>query len=103
MRKQYTNLAGRARVSVGSVGGDLFMPGRDKPDFAFTESVEEPDDGVTAQTKYHFNADPLEILREEVRRDTCGTLIHRAFGAGIRNETHGQTLLDASDYTNVKN
>src|SRR6185295_6149657 len=37
MRKQYTDFAGCARVSIGGVGGDLFMPGGDKPDLAFTE------------------------------------------------------------------
>jgi hypothetical protein len=89
MCEQYTNLPGSARVSISGVSGDLFVPSRDKPDFAFTESVEERDDGVTTQTEYHFNADPLEILRQEVRRDTCGALINRPFCAGIRDDTHG--------------
>ena len=62
-------LARRARVAVGGVRGDLLVARRDEADAALAERVEERDDRVAAQPEDHLDAEALEVLGQQVRRD----------------------------------
>ena len=65
MREQHAGLAGRARVAVGGVRGDLLVARRDEPDPALAERVEERDVRVAAQAEDDLDAEPLEILGKQ--------------------------------------
>src|SRR6185503_17794089 len=85
MREQHPRLAGRTRVAVGGVRGDLLVARADVADAAAAERVEHADDGVAGQAEDHLDAEPLEILREQVRGQA-------RFGGGrqrIRNHVNG--------------
>ena len=69
VRHQHADLARGARVTVGGVRGDLLVAGRDEADLALAERVEKPDDGVAAQPEDHLDAEALEVVGEQVRRD----------------------------------
>ena len=69
MRQQHAGLAGGARVAVGGVRRDLLVTRRDEPDPALPERVEERDDRVAAQAEDHLDAEALEILGQQIRRD----------------------------------
>ena len=48
----------------------LFVARRDEPDAALAERVEKRDDGVAAEAEDHLDAEALEILGQQVRRDS---------------------------------
>ena len=69
VRHQHADLAGRARVAIGGVRGDLFVTRRDEADLALAERIEEPDHRVAAQPEDHLDAEALEVFGQQVRRD----------------------------------
>jgi hypothetical protein len=74
-----------ARVTVGGVRRHLLVPRADVADTAAAERVEHADDGMAGQAEDHLDAEPLEILREQVRGQA-------RFGGGrqrIRNHVDG--------------
>ena len=70
MGEQHPRLAGGTRVAIGGVRGNLFMPGRDEPDAALAEGIEQGDDRVAAQPEHDLDAQPLEVLGQQVGGDT---------------------------------
>jgi len=71
VRQADADLARRARVAIGGVGRHLFVPRRDEADATAAERLEKRDVGVPAEAEDHFDAEPFEILGEQVRRDAC--------------------------------
>ena len=69
VRQQHAGLAGRPRVAVRRVRRDLFVPRADVADAAPAERVEHPDDGVSGQAEHDLDAEPLEIVGEQIRRE----------------------------------
>ena len=67
--EHHAHLAGRARVAIGRVRGELLVPRRDEPDLALLERVEHPDHRVAAESEDDLDADPLEVLGDQVRGD----------------------------------
>ena len=75
VRQADADLARRSRVAIGGVGRHLLVPRRDEADATAAERLEKSDVGVPAEAEDHFDAEPFEILGEQVRRDArllCG-------------------------------
>src|SRR5579883_527676 len=51
--------------------GDLFVPSGNEADVALTQSVQERDNGVSAKTENYFDSEPLQVLDQQVRSDSC--------------------------------
>ncbi len=83
MRQHHTGLPGGARIAVGGMRRNLFMSRRDELDPALAERVEQRDHRVTAQTKDHLHAQPLEVVRELVRGDARACSRLGAFHRGL--------------------
>jgi hypothetical protein len=88
VRHQHPDLARRARVTVGGVRGDLLVPGGDEADLALAERIEESDDGVAAQPEHHLDAEALEIVGEQVRRDARAGCRRDALDGRLRSNIH---------------
>ena len=69
MRQHDARLAGGARIAVGRVRRDLFVPRRDEPDAALAERVEQRDDRVAAEAEDHLDAEALEVVGQLIRGD----------------------------------
>ena len=82
MGEQHARLAGRARVAVGRVRRDLLVPRADVADAAPPERVEHADDGVAGQAEHHLDAEPLEIVGEQVGRE-AGLASSSGSGSGM--------------------
>ena len=89
MREQDARLAGRARVAVRRVRRDLLVPRADVADTAAAERVEHADDGVPGQAEHHLDAEPLEIVGEQVGREARLARRRQRFRNDVDGFAHG--------------
>ena len=71
MGQEHTDFARRPRVAVGGVRGHLLVAGRNVANAALPERVEKPDDRVATQPKDHLDAEPFEIIGQQVGGNPC--------------------------------
>ena len=64
--EQHARLAGGPGIAVGGVCRDLLVARADVADAAAAQRVEHPDHRVAGQPEHHFDAEPLEIVGEQV-------------------------------------
>ncbi len=65
VRHQHTRFSGCARITIGSMCGDLLMAGGNIADLlAVADGIEEPDHGMASQTKDDLNAELFKILNQ---------------------------------------
>ncbi len=69
VRQQHARLARGARVAVGRVRRHLLVARRDEADAALAERVEQADDRVAAQAEDDLDAEALEVVGQQIRRD----------------------------------
>ena len=89
VRHQDADLARRARVAVGGVRGDLLVARRDEANLALAERVEKADHGVAAQPEDHLDAEALEVVGQQVRRDARLGFRRDALDGGLCGDVHG--------------
>ncbi len=66
MSQQHARFSRRAGVSVRGVRGHLLVAAGDEANAALADGVQKRDVRVTAQTENDLDAEPLEILGEQV-------------------------------------
>jgi len=84
VRQQDAGLAGCARVSVRGVRRELFVARADESDPALAERIQKRDVRVAAEAEHDVDAEPLEVLREQVGCDSGFGAADGAIAGGSR-------------------
>jgi len=74
VQHQHARLARRARVSVRRMRRDLLMSSRDKTNLAFPQRIQKSDHRMSAQPEDDFDAEPLQVIRQQIRGDPVPVL-----------------------------
>ena len=69
MGEQHAGLSGGPGVAVRRVRRDLLVPGADVADAALAQRVEHPDHGMAGQAEHHLDAEALEVVGQQIRRE----------------------------------
>ena len=62
MAENHSDFAGRARVTIGGMRGDLFVTSGDEADTALAEGVQQRDDSVAAKAENDLDSQTFEIF-----------------------------------------
>jgi hypothetical protein len=81
-------LASRARVAVGRVRRDLLVPRAHVADLAAPERVEHRDHRMPGQAEHHFDAEALEIVGEQISRETSLARRRQRLGNDVNRCVH---------------
>ena len=90
MRQEDTWLSGRSRVAVRGVRGDLLMAGAHVADAAAPERIKHGDDRVSREAENDLHAEPLEVLRQQIRRDARFRRGRQRLRYGVDDRAHGR-------------
>jgi hypothetical protein len=88
MREKYSGLTGRSRVAVGRVRGDLLVPRADVADPAVSERVEHRDDRMPGQAEDDLDAEALEVVGQQIRREPRLARRRQRFGNDVDGCAH---------------
>ena len=67
MGQQDARLARGTRIAVRGMGRDLLVPGAHVADAAASQRIEHRDHRVAGQAEHHFDAEPLQVIGQQIR------------------------------------
>ena len=102
VRQEHTGLSGRSRVAVRGVRGDLLMAGAHVADAAASERIEHADHRMSGEPENDLHAEPLEVLRQQVRGDAGFRRGRQRLRYRVDDGAHGRVSDESEDFRVVE-